>query len=396
MQRGYSERVYTIREISRDEYWRFLRTYPDATYQQTPEWGEARRAQWEPQLIGWFDSASELCAAAVLRYRRIPGVGRSFVFIPQGPLLDWTGPHLTEQLEDLGAYLRSHRVFGVRITPMISLRKWDAATVKAGLADPDMTRISAMEATEVNPKGLRLVSTLSAAGWREAPYEKHTSATYPRFNYWLDLAGRSEQDVLAGTAKSWRHNVRKAERGGIAVTSGSREDLDDVHRLYAETARRQNFPAHPRAHFEAVWENLSNNFPGHFNLKVAHYQGSAVAVSATAQVGSLVQSLFAATSTERTGIRPSNAVWWALIQQALVDGAELFDLGGVADTLDENDPTAGLVRFKAAMGADVHEYIGAWDLPLQPWLYAAFTRLLPLYTEASARVREKVARAPKM
>ncbi|WP_158583081.1 lipid II:glycine glycyltransferase FemX [Nesterenkonia natronophila] len=383
--------MYIIREISRDEYWRFLRTYPDASYQQTPEWGDARSAEWEPRLIGWFDSVSQLCAAAVLRYRQLPGLSRWFVFIPQGPLLDWTGPHLSEQLEALRTYLSSRGVFGVRITPMVSLRKWDAATVKAGLADPDITRISAMEATEVNLSGISLVSTLGAAGWREAPAEKRTSATYPRFNYWLDLAGRSEQEVLDGTSKSWRHNVRKAERGGIAVTSGSRDDLEDVHRLYSETARRQKFPAHPRAHFEAMWESLGNGFPGYFNLKVAHFQGSAVAASATAQVGSLVQSLFAATSTERTGIRPSNAVWWALIRQAIADGAELFDLGGVADTLEEHDPTVGLVRFKAGMGADVHEYMGAWDLPLQPQLYAAFTRLLPL-----AQVRKRAAWAPKI
>lgn len=383
--------MYTIREISKDEYWRFLRTYPGASFQQTPEWGDARRAQWAPQLVGWFDAESHLCAAAVLRYRRVPGVGRWFVFIPQGPLFDWTAPHVAEQLTALGTYLRSHGVFGVRITPVVSLRTWGAATIKAGFADPEIDRLSALEPSEVNPGGTRLVSTMRAAGWREAPDAKHSDDSHPRFNCWLDLFGRSEAEVLAGMSKSCRKNIRKVERTGLTVAVGSRGDLDDAYRLHEETARRNKFAAYPESYFHALWDTLGNGFPGHFNLYVAHYEGRAVAANAMAQVGGWAQGVFAASSTGQTHTKPSSALHWAEIQQALADGAGHFDLGGVEDTLDEHDPAAGLVRFKAALGADAHEYIGAWDLPLQPRLYSAFTRLLPLYAAAAAQLRRVAA-----
>lgn len=383
--------MYTISAISKAEYWRFLLTHSTATYQQTPEWADARRAQWEPELIGWFDQNDSICAAAVLRYRRIPGTNRSFVFIPQGPLLDWSDPQIADQLAALGAYLSSRGVFGVRITPVVTLRKWEAAAVKAGLANPEVERLLDIEPTEVNTVGFGLRRTLRAAGWREAPDEKHSDASYPRFNFWLNLTGRTEEAVLARMSKTWRNSIRKAERAGLDVAVGSGEDLSVVHRLCEETARRNDFVAHPHNYFKAMWDALGDDFPGHFNLFIAYQDGLAIAANATAQVGSWAQGVFAAKSTERTNARPSNALYWVEIRQALADGAELFDIGGVKDTLHEEDPAAGLVRFKAGLGADAYEYIGAWDLPLQPQMYAAFTRLLPLYASAAARLRSITA-----
>ena len=378
-------------EISKDEYWRFLSTQTGASYQQTPEWGEARRGQWQPELVGWFDRDSRLTAVAVLRYRPVPGVGKKFVFVPQGPLLDWSGPHVGDQLTSLGEYLRSRGVFGVRITPAVSLRRWNAATIKAGLADPDLDRLSGLEPTEVDDVAAGLVSTLRACGWREAPLDKEADASHPRFNFWLRLGGRSEDAVLGGMTKAWRKNIRKAERAGVEVTVGSRTDLDDVHRLYGDTARRNSFSPQPQTYFDTMWDTLGEAFPGHFCLHVARHEGVAVAASATAQVGGRAQGVFAAASTERSQLKASNAVYWAIIRQAISDGAELFDIGGVDDTLDEREPAAGLVRFKADMGAEAHEYLGAWDLPLQPRMYVAFTRLLPLYSAVSSRLRAVAA-----
>lgn len=374
-------------EISKDRYWQFLRAHRDSNYQQTPEWGDARRAQWQPELVGWFDSDSRLTAAAVLRYRRMPAVGTWFVYIPQGPLLDWSGPQVSDQLTALSAYLRARGVFGARITPAVSLRRWDAATVKAGLTDPDLDRLSALEPTEVNPVGTRLVNTLRTCGWREAPQSTEGEDSHPRFNFWLHLSGKSEDAVLEGMTRTWRKNIRKSGRAGVDVTLGSHTDLDDVHRLYEETARRNGFSPQPQSYFDAMWETLGEGFPGHFCLHMARHEGVAVAASATAQVGGRAQGVFAATSTERSQIKSSNAVYWAIIRQAIADGAELFDIGGVDDTLHEQEPAAGLVRFKADMGAEAHEYVGAWDLPLQPRLYAVFTRVLPAYAAVATWLR---------
>ena len=45
-------------------------------------------------------------------------------------------------------------------------------------------------------------------------------------------------------------------------------------------------------------------------------------------------------------------------------GATVYDLRGITDTLDEDDPHFGLIQFKVGTGGEAVEYLGEWDLPL--------------------------------
>ena len=71
-------------------------------------------------------------------------------------------------------------------------------------------------------------------------------------------------------------------------------------------------------------------------------------------------ALLAATST-----RPDLAF-------ALAHGAEVYDLRGITDTLDPDDPHVGLIQFKVGTGGEAVEYAGEWDLPLNRAIYKAF------------------------
>ncbi|WP_157691428.1 lipid II:glycine glycyltransferase FemX [Brevibacterium sandarakinum] len=396
--------MYTLRTVSSAAFWLFIdrassHSRHTVGYQQTPEWATARGASWDPELLGWFDAEGVMRAGAVIRYRKLPGLDRRFAFVPQGPVADWSAHDIDDLLTPLKSYLTSRRVFAVRITPPISIRQWNASTIRTGLSIPDITRLSDLPPDRLQHSSGDLVSSLTSLGWRRAPNDAATESSQPRFNFWLDLAGGDEDAVLASMTKSWRKNIRKSERAGVEVTFGTRGDLADVHRLYAQTAQRNGFSPQPMEYFETMWSCLSEGFPGHFSLHLARHEGSAIAASGTAQVGARAQGVFAATGTERPQAKPSNAVYWAIVRQAIADGAEVFDIGGVDDTLDESDAASGLVRFKADMGADAHEYIGAWDLPIEPLLYAAFTRLLLAYTGASSVLRDgmrTVRRSPAL
>ena len=71
-------------------------------------------------------------------------------------------------------------------------------------------------------------------------------------------------------------------------------------------------------------------------------------------------------------MRGSNAVQWAMIRDALAAGADVYDLRGITDTLDPDDPHVGLIQFKVGTGGEAVEYAGEWDLPLNRVLYKAF------------------------
>jgi lipid II:glycine glycyltransferase (peptidoglycan interpeptide bridge formation enzyme) len=71
-------------------------------------------------------------------------------------------------------------------------------------------------------------------------------------------------------------------------------------------------------------------------------------------------------------VRPSNAIQWQMIKDAIDDGDSVYDLRGISDTLDESDPLFGLIRFKLGTGGQAVEYVGEWDYALRPALAKAF------------------------
>ena len=72
-------------------------------------------------------------------------------------------------------------------------------------------------------------------------------------------------------------------------------------------------------------------------------------------------------------MRGSNGVQWAMIQDSLAAGADVYDLRGITDTLDPDDSHVGLIQFKVGTGGEAVEYAGEWDLPLNALIYKAFS-----------------------
>lgn len=388
--------MHTVESLESAKYQRFLENFETASYQQTPQWGKARSQIWDYEVLGIRDSTGALVAATLVKYKNLPGTGLRFAYIPQGPLIDWAAPDAVEQLHALTSHLRAKNIFAVRIAPPLRLRRWYADTVKKGLTDPGVARFDDLAPDDTNPVGIDIVRQLPLLGWKEVRGNKEAEASQPRFNFHLSLEGGSEQAVSSQMSKTWRKNIRKAERAGVQAQTGELADLDSVLGILAETADRNHFNAKPRSYIESVLTTLAVDFPGRITFDVARHNGRILAAEATAQIGRRVQGIFAATSTLRPEVRPSNALYWEIIRRAVADGVDVIDIGGVQDTLDPEIPTAGLVHFKAGMGADAHEYIGVWDLPLRPRIYTAFSSLLALrdlaHTEAPQRVRDLVAR----
>ena len=44
----------------------------------------------------------------------------------------------------------------------------------------------------------------------------------------------------------------------------------------------------------------------------------------------------------------------------------------ITEGLEADDPHLGLIQFKVGTGGQAVEYLGEWDLPLNPLLYKAF------------------------
>src|SRR3954469_14710630 len=112
--------------------------------------------------------------------------------------------------------------------------------------------------------------------------------------------------------------------------------------------------------------------PARIILWLAHHEGDLVAATIAIRVGTHAWYSYGASSTDKREVRGSNAVQWAMIRDAMARGAEVYDLRGITDTLDADDPHVGLIQFKVGTGGEAIETVGEWDLPLNRALYRGF------------------------
>lgn len=343
----------------------------DISFLQTPAWGQVK-PEWRSESLGWFDG-TRMIGAGLALYRKVPRVPAYLAYLPEGPVLDWRAGDVAELLAPLVEHARRSRAFALRIGPTVVHRRWKADTIKAAIADPELSRLSQATPDITNPDVDRLIETLRALGWRAPSSESvHFAAGQPMFNFQLPIAGRTSDELLSGMNQLWRRNIKKAIKSGVQVRVGTRADLGVFHTMYLETAQRDGFTPRPREYFETMWDALNAEQPDRMRVYVAEWEGTPVATTTWVHVNGHVWYSYGASTNEHRDVRGSNAVQWQMIRDALDVGASVYDMRGITEGIGAQDPELGLIQFKVGTGGEAVAFPGEWDLPLNRVLYAVF------------------------
>ncbi len=363
-----------VRPISASEHLSYIAARGSASFLQTPAWGTVKN-EWRAESLGWYDGDT-LVGAGLVLYRDLPKIGRSLAYLPEGPVLDWSSPQVTGMLEPLVTYVSGRGAFAVRIGPTITWRRWGTEAIKRAIADGRVTRLSEVEPDAIDPAATRLRGQLRHLGWLPQHTDEGFAAGQPEFNFQLPLAGKTPDQLLAGMNQLWRRNIKKAEKVGVEVTQGRREDLAAFHKLYLETASRDGFTGRPVSYFVRMWDALTAEDPDRIRLYLARHDGDLVAATTWVRVGTHAWYSYGASSNDKREVRGSNAIQWRMIKDALAAGATVYDLRGITEGLAADDPEIGLIQFKVGTGGEAVQYLGEWDLPINRALYAAFKAYL--------------------
>jgi methicillin resistance protein len=95
-----------IKEMSNalEEYHAFMETQANRTVFQTPEWGEVKTdGSWTRDVLLVMSDNHEPVAAAMILYRKLPGVNKYLAYAPRGIVTDYTN---AEQLKSVFATLK--------------------------------------------------------------------------------------------------------------------------------------------------------------------------------------------------------------------------------------------------------------------------------------------------
>ncbi|MFO7946344.1 MAG: peptidoglycan bridge formation glycyltransferase FemA/FemB family protein [Armatimonadota bacterium] len=336
----------------RQRYNAFVAQSPLCNFLQSWEWGELKqRTGWEPVRLG-IEKDGKLCAAIQVLKRTAPGVGRSLLYAPRGPIYDLQRPELFEQIiDEVGNLASESKAMALKIDPAVPNENDD---FKQLLRDHGFEPIYSDDDMPENSFG----------------------GTQPRFVMQVDLTP-SEDDLMAAFKSKWRYNIRLAERKGVEIhTDCSREDVGEFYRVLKTTADRQDFNVRAEEYFYHIWDLFIE--PGMGTMMLGSYEDEIIAGVMTLTMGDRAWYVYGASSNEHRDRMPNHRLQWEMMRWAKSQGCTVYDMRGVAHKEDKDSPLYGLNRFKKGFNAEYVEYVGEWDLVYSPTFYALFNSLEPV------------------
>ena len=363
-----------LKEIDRTEYEEFLKEHQTFSFLQLPSWAEVKSG-WQSKLLGWFDNQKLVIAGLVL-IRYIPKTKWSLYYLPEGPVLSPEyAKNVIDWLTPLKDFAKKNNAFNLKLGPQVNVKTWYAKTVKNAITDNIYTKFRDIQADRINNYGIEIATKLrNLGGIQIETNDEGFGDVQPRYVFALEVGGKSDEELLSSFSQEWRRNIKKSEKNNVVVIQGDFTDLNIFHKLYLETAKRDKFYPRGLNYFQQMWRSLNENSShlAQMRLYLAKQEDTFHAACLWVKVGKHVWYSYGASSTAGRELRPSNAIQWQMMKDARDAGAEIYDLRGIAATLNEKSPLFGLLRFKLGTGGKVVQYVGEWDFVLKPFIYKVF------------------------
>lgn len=283
-----------------------------------------RQTGWEPLYI-----VHEQLAITVLQ-KHIFAMGKLW-YVPKGPGVADVDS-LLKTTNALAAFAKSHDVFAVKVEPELP-KKAAFALVKHGL--------------------------------------RHTAPVQPNFSTVTVDISPPVDEILANLNQKGRHAIRRAERDGVTVkqVDSSDQNCRRFYDLLAATAQG-SFAIRSYDYYRAFWQRYASAGLG--QLFFAYVDDQVVAGAFAIAYGTKSTYKDGASIRERTVYGASHLLQWHVIKWAKQRGCTVHDLCGSPPSGQINNPQHkhyGIGRFKTSFNKQVTDYVGAFDLPVNPLLY---------------------------
>jgi len=199
-----------------------------------------------------------------------------------------------------------------------------------------------------------------------------SQSLFPKYTFELDLT-RPEKKILSLMKPKTRYNIRLSQKKGVQVIKdNSRQAFEAYFKLLWQTTQRQKFYAHTRDYHRKMWETLSGT--DLYHLFLAKYKGKVLAAYVFFIFKDVLYYPYGGSSREYREVMPPYALFWEAIRFGKKMGCQTFDMWGTpGPNPDSQDPWYGFHRFKLGFGPKLVEFIGSYDLIINPKIYPLFT-----------------------
>ncbi len=198
---------------------------------------------------------------------------------------------------------------------------------------------------------------------------------FTKYTFMLDLT-KNEDELLKNMHQKTRYNIKVSQKHGVEIKiDNSDKAFESYIKLTEETTKRQKFYAHGQAYHRLMWETLGNQ-KYDANKLIAHlltarYKQKTLTTYILFTFKDTLYYPYGASSDEYRETMASTGAMWEAIRFGKNLGLTKFDMWGAANVADPkpNNPYFGFHRFKQGFGATLTEFVGSFDLVINPLNY---------------------------
>lgn len=330
------------------EYEDFVKHHPNGNFMQSLRWTKVK-TNWNYEALLVRNADGAIVGAMLILLKKVPILGRTFLYAPHGPVCDYTDRAVLSALMDgVRILAKKTRAYLFRMDPCI-------------LADDRQS-----------------IAQFQQMGFAFTENPPEFSTIQPRNNYVLDIGGKTEEELLASFHAKWRYNIRLAQRKGVQCLVCGKERLDDFYELMKVTGMRDDFPIRSKEYFARMLDGLGEE---HCRLFLCVYQGKAISGAITTQYAGKTCYVYGASSNEFRNVMPNYLMQWTMICWALQNHCTLYDFMGIPCYDQPEHPNYGVYKFKKGFHGRVMTYAGEFDYCFRPRTTKAIHQAYAMYRD---------------
>jgi len=318
---------------------KFVNSKKEATCMQMWQWADFRNKlgkKFYKRLIVEENNDIQLTATVALNSFRFLG---NVLYIPQGPV--WSDSEALKYFSDkLCDYVKRRNYFAIVCDPRVQENSGRfEELIKVGFKFTD-------------------------------------KAVQPKCTIFIDLTKDKDQ-LISDFSRTTRYNIRYAKRKGVKIkhfTSPQDVDrIDEFYKLLIATRKRKYFHVQTKEYFQELWKEFSRE--GRANLFEAWVESDHVGTIITLNSEVWASSLFSASCSKHSKLKPMYLTRWESILDAKSKGCNIYDFFGATDSNDKNHPFYYTTRHKLGFEKSFKKFAGTFEIVLDPVKYRAWKLL---------------------
>ncbi|HEP1547245.1 TPA: aminoacyltransferase [Streptococcus pyogenes] len=384
--------------ISEEEHDSFVKEHQQISVLQGSDWAKIKN-QWQNERIGIYKEEKQVASLSLL-IKLLP-LGRSIIYIPRGPVMDYLDRDLVVfTMKTLKDYGKTKKALFIKYDPAILLKQYALG-----------------QEEEEKPLALAAIKNLQEAGvhWTGLTMEIADSIQ-PRFQANI----YTQENLEMQFPKHTRRLIKDAKQRGVETYRASQLELHKFSKIVSLTEKRKNISLRNEAYFQKLMTTYGDKAYLHLakvNIpqKLDHYRQQlnlinqditrtqahqkkrlkkledqkasleryitefegftdqypeevVVAGILSISYGNVMEMLYAGMNDDFKKFYPQYLLYPKVFQDAYQDGIIWANMGGVEGSLDD-----GLTKFKANFAPTIEEFIGEFNLPVSPLYHIANT-----------------------